>query len=138
FIERATGQSDSSIKHGLEAQTDRSRAVRCKNPRDGGSVILVDTPGLDNPQKTDIAVMIEIADFLQKLCKQKVHLSAIVYLHRISDKRMTAEDPLRNLKMLTSLCGQETLPRIALGTTMWNEIRPETGVRQEQALSRYW
>ncbi|KZP31940.1 hypothetical protein FIBSPDRAFT_713097, partial [Athelia psychrophila] len=134
FIEHATGQSVSSIKHGLESQTDCSRAVRCKNPRDGGFVILVDTPGLDNPHKTDIEVVIEIADFLQKLCKQKVHLSAFVYLHRVSDKRMTGEDPLRNLKMLTSLCGQETMPRIALGTTMWSEVRPETGARQEQAL----
>ncbi|KZP32005.1 hypothetical protein FIBSPDRAFT_1037121 [Athelia psychrophila] len=138
FIEYATGQSDSPIGHSLEAQTDRSRAVRCMHPRDGGSVILVDTPGLDNPYKTDIEVVIEIADFLQKLCKQKVHISTIIYLHRVSDKRMTGEDPLKNLKMLTSMCGQATMPRIALSTTMWSEVRPETGARQEQALARYW
>ncbi|KZP09308.1 hypothetical protein FIBSPDRAFT_690677, partial [Athelia psychrophila] len=138
FIEHASGQSDSSIRHSLEVQTDHSRAVRCKHPHDGGSVILVDTPGLDNPHKTDIEVVIEIANFLQKLCKQKVHISTIIYLHRVSDNRMTGEDPLKNLKTLTSLCGQATMPRIALSTTMWSEVRPETGARQEQALARYW
>ncbi|KZP06247.1 hypothetical protein FIBSPDRAFT_703132, partial [Athelia psychrophila] len=138
FLEYATGKSDPSIGHGLERRTDRSRAVRCKYPREGGSIILVDTPGLDNPHKTDIEVMIEIADFLRKLSKKKVHLSAILYLHRVSDERMTAEDPLRNLKMLPSLCGQATMPRIALGTTMWSKVSLETGERQEQALARYW
>ncbi|KZP06255.1 hypothetical protein FIBSPDRAFT_876710 [Athelia psychrophila] len=138
FIEHATGQSDMSIGHSLVSQTDCSRAVRCKHPHDGGSVIFVDTPGLDRLRKTDIEVIIEIANFLRKLCKEKVHLSAIVYLHRVSDKQMTTEDPLRNLKMLTSLCGQATMPRIALVTTMWSEVRPETGARQEQALARYW
>lgn len=52
---------------------------------------------------------------------------------------MMSENPLRSLKMLTSLCGQATMPRIAIGTTMWSELPiEETGVRQEQALAVYW
>lgn len=51
---------------------------------------------------------------------------------------MTVEDPLRNLKMLTSLCGQATMPHIALSTTMWSEVPPETGARQEKAFAHYW
>lgn len=70
--------------------------------------------------------------------KEQIPLAAIVYLHRISDNRMAAS-PLRNLQMFASLCGQEMMPHVVLGTTMWSEINLVTGERREQQLlNNYW
>ncbi|KAF7965782.1 hypothetical protein HWV62_41797 [Athelia sp. TMB] len=70
--------------------------------------------------------------------KQNVPISAIVFLHRVSDNRM-AGSPLKNLKLFASLCGQAAMPRVILGTTMWSQVQQDTGERREKELvDKYW
>jgi len=69
--------------------------------------------------------------------KKEIHLTALLYFHRISDNRM-AGTPLKNLRMFEKLCGKD-FKRIVLTTTMWDEVDPEIGARREQELSeQYW
>ncbi|KZP32042.1 hypothetical protein FIBSPDRAFT_813055 [Athelia psychrophila] len=138
FIEYATQQSGKSIGHSLQSETSAIRAVRTKHPADQGSIIFVDTPGFDDTNRSDIEILALIAGWFVKVYKEKVALSAILYLHRISDNRM-AGSPLKNLQMFASMCGHEAMPHVILGTTMWSETKAETGARRETELkTTFW
>ncbi|KZP27766.1 hypothetical protein FIBSPDRAFT_730450 [Athelia psychrophila] len=133
FIEHATQQNGGAVGHSLKLETSEIRAVRANRPRDCGSVTLVDTPGLDDTDRSDIEILVQIADWFGKTYKGNASILAIVYLHRISDNRM-AGSPLKNLQMFARICGQEAMPRVVLTTTMWSETMSATGERREEEL----
>jgi len=41
---------------------------------------------------------------------------------------------LNNLRMFTSLCGQEAMPNVILVTTMWSDVPKAIGMRREEEL----
>jgi hypothetical protein len=46
---------------------------------------------------------------------------------------------LRSLKLFAALCGQHALPNVILVTTMWSEVREETGICREGELKAiFW
>ncbi|KAF7966370.1 hypothetical protein HWV62_38917 [Athelia sp. TMB] len=138
FIDYASRQGGQGIGHTLHSQTSDIRAVRCKHPIDKSSVILVDTPGFDDTNKSDIIILGEISQWFVRVYKQQIPLAAIIYLHRISDNRMGGS-PLKNLQMFASMCGKDAMPRVVLGTTMWGEVAQGTGERREGELrTKFW
>ena len=71
-------------------------------------------------------------------CKKKVFLAGIIYLHRISDNRMSGT-PLRNLQMFGKLCGDGAIQNVVLASTMWDKVLPQTGNQRETELkNKYW
>jgi hypothetical protein len=69
--------------------------------------------------------------------KRKIHLTGLLYFHRISDNRM-AGTPLKNLRLFEKLCGDD-FKSIVLTTTMWDDVEEETGAQREKELaSVYW
>lgn len=59
-------------------------------------------------------------------------------MHRISDNRMSGS-LMKNLEMFTSLCGQKAMPNVIIATTMWGEVKQETGARREKELKgEFW
>ncbi|KAH0559439.1 hypothetical protein GP486_004045 [Trichoglossum hirsutum] len=107
----------------------------------GQTVYLIDTPGFNDTNRSDIEILKEIAFFFGGLYGKRVKLAGIVYLHRISDVRMTGT-AFKNLQMLKKLCGDGFLPRVVLATTMWSLLANhghEVGVEREQMLrSKFW
>ena len=91
-------------------------------------VILVDTPGFDDTVRSDTEILISLVDWMKESYKEK-ELSGIIYLHSISDVRMT-HSGLQNLRMFRKLCGDDNLQNVILATTKWG-ITPE-----HDALSR--
>ena len=99
--------------------------------------MFVDTPGFDDTYKSDIEILSMIADWLVNTCvfslrvwspvqynsgtrfryKQSSNLATIIYMHRISDNRMSGS-VLKNLKLFASLCGMEAMPNVIIATTM--------------------
>jgi hypothetical protein len=70
--------------------------------------------------------------------KKNGNISTIIYLHKISDNRMTGSAET-NLKMFTTLCGREAMQNAVLATTMWSEVKEEDGMRREEELkTRFW
>src|ERR1700744_965096 len=51
-------------------------------------VRLVDTPGFDDPNKSDHVLLGEFAEYLQHLSSQGLSLWGIIYFHSINDTRM--------------------------------------------------
>jgi hypothetical protein len=67
-----------------------------------------------------------------------IKITGIVYMHRISDNRMSGT-PLRNLQMFANLCGDEAIRNVVLATTMWSDVTPNVGISREAELRQvYW
>ena len=60
-------------------------------------------------------------------------LSGIIYMHRISDIRMSGVSR-RNFSMFRKLCGDSTLGGVTLVTNMWGSISEQEGVARESEL----
>ncbi len=68
-----------------------------------------------------------------------VMISGIVYLHRITDNRVSGSYR-RNLSLFEKLCGSDALPNVAFVTTHWNQLQDmEEGMRNEEQLrNEHW
>jgi hypothetical protein len=65
-------------------------------------------------------------------------LSGLVFLHAISDTRMSGSS-VKNLRMFRELCGDQNLRNVTLATTMWSQVSEETGsMREAELQSVFW
>jgi len=72
--------------------------------------------------------------------KKGILLSGIVYVHRITDQRMSAT-PHRNLLMFEELTGPRSAKNVVLATTMWDKLHPQfdDGNKRVKGLEeKYW
>ncbi|KAK5653183.1 hypothetical protein OQA88_9081 [Cercophora sp. LCS_1] len=103
-------------------------------------VHLVDTPGFDDTNRSDVQVLQDVAHWLGASFQDGIRLSGIIYMHRISDLRM-AGSALRNLSMFRKLCGEKAYQSVVLTTSMWSKVDPEEGAMRERELvetSGFW
>ncbi|KAM0232476.1 hypothetical protein ACHAP5_010729 [Fusarium lateritium] len=141
FINQVTGQQV-GIGHGLKSHTagvsiytHRINADQC--------VYLVDTPGFDDTSKNDTEILKEVAFFFSQIYKNRVQLGGIIYLHRITDNRVSGT-ALKNLTMFKQLCGEDAFGHVVLCTSMWDNLdttMPEIGAQREKELitrSEFW
>jgi hypothetical protein len=91
------------------------------NDRD--SIAIVDTPGFDDSHRGDDEILEEIAQYLTVQFQLGLRLKGIVYLHPITQTRMTGHDRAY-LELFKRLCGEHTFQNIKLVTTMWDRIIP--------------
>lgn len=82
---------------------------------------LVDTPGFDDTRMTDVDVLCALARWLEETYIKGCRLSGLLYLHRITDVRMSGSRR-RNLRMFRRLCGPDALRKVFLVTTFWGQI----------------
>lgn len=105
---------------------------------DGHRLTMVDTPGFDESERDDSAILSLIAIWLKKAHLQEKLLSGVIYLHRISDRRMQGGS-VRSLNILQRMCGARSYENISLATTMWDTVPLGDGEDRERQLStRYW
>ena len=65
-------------------------------------------------------------------------LSGLLFLHRISDNRMTGTS-LRNTNMFKKVCGTGALQNVILVTTMWDGVDNAAGTEREEELrTTFW
>ena len=100
-------------------------------------VVLLDTPGFDDTDRSDGEILREIASWLTTNYVEGHQLTAILYLHRITDIRMTGS-AVRNLNMFKKLIGDSASPNVILVTTMWDTLQQAAeqavGAERERAL----
>jgi len=77
---------------------------------------MVDTPGFDNPARSDIEILQEIAGWISAAYGNDRLLLGILYLHTITQTLMEGS-ATRNLMTLQNLCGQEVLNNVLPTTT---------------------
>ncbi|KAJ3531884.1 hypothetical protein NM208_g8682 [Fusarium decemcellulare] len=141
FIERVTGQNV-GVGHTLVSHTIAVSIYAYQLSVDR-CVYLVDTPGFDDTSRTDTEVLKEVAFFLSQIYRKDVKLAGIIYLHRITDNRVSGS-ALKNLKMFQQLCGDEAFGHVILATSMWDTLDQslkELGVKREKELvtkAEFW
>ncbi|KAI1123090.1 P-loop containing nucleoside triphosphate hydrolase protein [Nemania abortiva] len=136
FISKVTGRTDLNIGHSLTSCTRDIEVIETKI--DGRVVRFVDTPGFSDTTLSDGEVLQLIADYLATAYKNDMKLSGIIYLHPISDTRVT-HHATRNLQMFQKLTGENNLKNVLLATSMWDKVSAEEGERREAELkSKFW
>ncbi|KAJ5102659.1 P-loop containing nucleoside triphosphate hydrolase protein [Penicillium argentinense] len=97
------------------------------------TVYLIDTPGFDDTNRSDTAILREIASWLGDSYRNNILLNGIIYLHRITDIRMQGSAK-KNLIMFKQLCGQDALKKVILVTTMWDKVPTNEAEAREKEL----
>lgn len=101
-------------------------------------VLLIDTPGFDDPTRTDSDILTEISRLLAAQYEAGVSLKGIVYLHRITDIRYQGSS-VKTLNIFQKICGPLALSNVMLVTTRWNEVEESLGASREQQLrDQFW
>lgn len=99
-------------------------------------VELVDTPGFndtDDINRSDTVILTQIADWLKDSYSDGMRLSGIIYLHSLTDARMTGSC-IQNLRMFRKLCGDENLQNVMIATTKWGITPKQHALDREQEL----
>ncbi|KAI6098405.1 P-loop containing nucleoside triphosphate hydrolase protein [Pisolithus croceorrhizus] len=132
FINLASG-SELRVGSGLESCTNE---VQTSIPfKVGGKqVVLLDTPGFDDTSMTDTDVLRIISAYLVAMYEQGAKLAGIIYMHRISDFRMSGTSK-RNFRIFRELCGESTLNNVLIVTNMWGNVDSKTGEERERELA---
>ncbi|CUS15775.1 unnamed protein product [Tuber aestivum] len=99
----------------------------------GREVWLIDTPGFDDTNRSDVDILSTIAEWVKQASHERQHLSGIIYFHRIADPRMEGSN-MKNLKMFRELCGEKNFNNVVLLTTMWDKVSEEDGQKREDEL----
>lgn len=99
----------------------------------GKLVTLVDTPGFDDTTLSDTEILKRISVYLSSTYQAGFKLSGIIYMYRISDRRVTGVTR-RNFSMFRKLCGDETLKNVMIVTNMWGSVTVEEGEAREHQL----
>ncbi|KAI6042170.1 hypothetical protein EDC04DRAFT_3058955, partial [Pisolithus marmoratus] len=138
FVDCAVGRPDVGAGHDLISYTKEIRPFRYPHSDGIRNIVLVDMPGFDDTFMTDTQILRQIAYWLEKTYKKNMKLSGMLYLHRISDNRVSGT-PSRNYGMFKELCGKENFKNVILVTTMWDEVTEEVGSAREKELqSDFW
>ncbi|PVF93980.1 hypothetical protein CPB86DRAFT_72144, partial [Serendipita vermifera] len=124
--------SDFTIGRRLQACTNNVQLTE-KFTFEGRSVVLIDTPGFDDTNRSEQEILIDITNFLTMTYRAGVLLSGILYLHRITDNRAGGV-AVRNFSMFRKLCGAETLKNVVIATTMWQKEEREVALEREEEL----
>ncbi|KDR74103.1 hypothetical protein GALMADRAFT_269593 [Galerina marginata CBS 339.88] len=142
IIDKLTGQ-DKRVGHSLKSCTSAVGAVRIRgHPKYDDRIVVVDTPGFDDTEKTDQEILQTIAEWLVTTHKAGVFLHGIVYVQRITDVRMPGAHH-RNLLMCAELCGKQAAKKVLFVTTRWDDIEEfdtrDCGIGRESELkTNYW
>ncbi|KAL4069908.1 P-loop containing nucleoside triphosphate hydrolase protein [Scleroderma yunnanense] len=134
FVNMVTGSQGQRVGHSLTSCTSEINAVRCTIL--GSTIVLLDTPGFKDTNKSDTEILKSIVDWLSK--RKGTLLSGILYFHRITDDRITGT-AVKYIPDFQRLCGENGISKIVLTTTMWDGLEEEVGIERLKGLKRnYW
>ncbi|KAL9116168.1 MAG: hypothetical protein Q9227_000538 [Pyrenula ochraceoflavens] len=108
------------VGHDLESKTKHVSIHKFRSP-DGRKAWLLDTPGFDDTGRPNVEILTEIIASLTKLQEHGAYVSGMIYLHRITDTRMSGS-ALKTLQIFKLLTGLSAMPIVRLVTTRWNEV----------------
>ncbi|KAJ5145889.1 uncharacterized protein N7515_000453 [Penicillium bovifimosum] len=130
FVGRCTGE-DVTVGHGLNSCTSAIDVFDfdCNGHR----VYLIDTPGFNDTNRSDIETLGVLATYLGASYANGVRIHGILMLHPISDNRMSGST-MRNLEMMKAMCGFSSYANLAIATTMWSTNSSLCAKREEQLL----
>ncbi|KAF4634497.1 hypothetical protein G7Y89_g3597 [Cudoniella acicularis] len=106
--------------------------VQLSNPQDL-------CPGFNDTRRSDTEILKEITEELSAIKILGFKLRGIIWLHRITDNRMTGSD-IRNLDIFKKLVGEGAFSNVVLATTMWGKVTDmsEAVARDRELREEFW
>lgn len=101
---------------------------------------LVDTPGFDDPFRSNEEILEEIAGWFAASYKAGRRLAGIVYLHRITDTRMFGSSML-SFGVFQRMTGPACSDKIVLETTFCDSLDEQLGAERQlelQTVPEFW
>ncbi|KAI6158663.1 hypothetical protein EDD17DRAFT_1621020, partial [Pisolithus thermaeus] len=137
FISKLTGIPEGSVgvSHSLEPGASRLRAFGYVDRQSGKRVILLDAPGFPHSSQSN-RILGVIASWVKKAYRSNVPLGGILYLHSVAHQ-FTAISP-EKFSSLCRKCGERTLSKLSLVTTMWDEVSQTDGAVELAKCMRVW
>ncbi|KDQ06928.1 hypothetical protein BOTBODRAFT_192749 [Botryobasidium botryosum FD-172 SS1] len=131
FVNLASG-SNMHVGMGLQSCTS---AIQVAPPfaLDDRQVTLIDTPGFDDTAKSDAQILEILATHLSQEYQAGRRLSGVIYLHRISDVRMSGIS-MRTFRIFRQLCGDTAMTNVAMVTTFWESVDKAVAEAREKEL----
>ncbi|KAK0711821.1 P-loop containing nucleoside triphosphate hydrolase protein [Lasiosphaeris hirsuta] len=122
FASIASGQTDLKIGNTLKSCTQEPQVVKFEI--DGHHIILVDTPGFDDDERSDVEILEIIAKWLSlhNYGRQHPLLDGLILLHPITANRVGGTERKRT-RLLQTILGEDAYKRVIIATTMWDDLR---------------
>ncbi|KAM0543977.1 hypothetical protein ACHAPJ_012072 [Fusarium lateritium] len=139
-------KSESAVEgHSLYSETQKCQAVQIflddEDDDEKRSITVVDTPGFGDTLRGEAEIVAEITDYLAAQHLSGLPLRGILYLHKITDNKITAASQ-EHLYLLRKIVGDDALTNVVLVTTMWNILRREDRQRalqrEQQLIDNFW
>jgi len=136
FLDALSGTQARDVGDTLTSQTmDITSTIATVG---GKRYTLVDTPGFDDTTRSNAEILRSLADFLEKMMREKRQIGGIIYLHRITDNRVGGA-ALKMLHIFDALVGVNAMKNVVLVSTMWDLVNNDVGEEREAALKKsFW
>ncbi|KAL8669218.1 MAG: hypothetical protein Q9168_006189, partial [Polycauliona sp. 1 TL-2023] len=131
FINHITN-ADLAVGRGMAACTITSTHVTANI--DGVEVALVDTPGFNNPARSDADILTDITTWIKDHLGGQTMVTAALYLHSIETKRLHGSAS-RNFSLFRTLVGRESMPNVGLVSTHWDVVLKDDAIDREADLA---
>ncbi|KAK0631475.1 P-loop containing nucleoside triphosphate hydrolase protein [Immersiella caudata] len=128
FARLASGNQELQVGHSIYPCTQDPQVVEFTISTNTAArpILLIDTPGFDDDNRTDVEILEDIAKWLgeQGYLKGSDQLDGLVILHPVTVHRLGGHER-RRTRLLQNLLGDKAFKRIIIATTMWERIRDE-------------
>ncbi|OAL48587.1 P-loop containing nucleoside triphosphate hydrolase protein [Pyrenochaeta sp. DS3sAY3a] len=120
FVSKATGRKDLEIGSDLSSCTQEVQIA--ETVIGGRRVILIDTPGFDDSDRTEADILRLIANYLAEMYQDGKRLNGVILLQPISINRIMGSEWKRT-RLFERVCGPDAYGNIVIATTMWSDIK---------------
>ncbi|KAK0645442.1 P-loop containing nucleoside triphosphate hydrolase protein [Cercophora newfieldiana] len=132
FAACASGK-EVEIGHSIDPCTQDPEAVCFQLGND--QIILIDTPGFDDTERTDIEILQALVKWIpdQPLLKNQL-IDGLILFHPVT-RNIVSDDERRRTQLLKTLLGDDAYKRVTIATTMWDSLDPGYAAELEAELS---
>ena len=124
------------VGHGMTACTTSAEVILA---RVGGvGVVLVDTPGFEDPERSDAEVLINVTTWMSEHLGGKIKITAALYLSSIATEKMYGS-ALQNFFLFTKIVGSGCMANVGLVSTRWDVVDRDTAeARERELIEKPW
>ncbi|KAJ2928592.1 hypothetical protein H1R20_g8529, partial [Candolleomyces eurysporus] len=144
FINKYCRKDVMTVNHGLESCTRKMDFTVIVLPEDhpalpGRRLVLVDTPGFDDTDKSEHETLRRICTWLAHTYDAGTKVTGLVYLHSVGQSRMTRSARL-SYDLFHAICGENAFRKVVMATTQWDTtlLNPAAGEIREKDLKTKW
>lgn len=100
---------------------------------DGRTIVLIDTPGFDDDNRSDVQILEDISKWMaEKGYLKSNQLDGLVLLHPVTMHRVGGTER-RRTKLFQTILGEKAYKRVIIATTMWEQMVSENDVKERIA-----